>query len=208
MGEAGDNIDQRLAKALMHPVRMRVLTLLNRKVASPSELAVELDEPLGNVSYHVRMLLDLGLVELVGTTPRRGAVEHHYRATERAWLGKRVWGRLPESLRKGISGAVLTEAWEDTLAAVEAGTFESEPSSHLSRTPMILDTEGWQELAQLIDEALERATAIQSAAEERLAGAQDESLEARLILMHYRAAPKQPPARAKRSRAGGRAKVG
>jgi DNA-binding transcriptional ArsR family regulator len=207
MSEAGEQIEQRLAKALTHPVRMRVLTLLNQKVASPSELAEEIDEPLGNVSYHVRMLLDLGLIELVGTTPRRGAVEHHYRATERPWLGKQAWAKLPESLRGGISGAVLTQAWEDTLAAVEAGTFDSEPTSHLSRTPMILDSEGWEELAQLIDETLERGIAIQSEAAGRLAGAQEESREARLILMHFEAAPKQPPAQAKRSRARGRAKV-
>ena len=134
-------------------------------------------------------------------------MEHHYRATERAWLGKRVWGELPESVRAGISDAVLTQAWEDTLAAVEAGTFDAEPSSHLSRTPMILDSEGWQELAQLIDETLERAIAIQSGAADRLAGAQDGSLEARLILMHYQAAPRQPSAKGKRSRARGRAKV-
>jgi DNA-binding transcriptional ArsR family regulator len=199
MNEGGEKIEQRLAKALTHPVRMRVLTLLNQKVASPSELAGELDEPLGNVSYHVRMLLDLGLIELVGTTPRRGAVEHHYRATERPWLGKRAWGKLPESLRGGISAAVLTQAWEDTLAAVEAGTVDSEPSSHLSRTPMVLDSQGWDELAELLDETLERAIGIQTVAAERLADSDDGSLEARLVLMHYQAAPREQP-----SKRGGR----
>jgi DNA-binding transcriptional ArsR family regulator len=206
MSEAGDKIEQRLAKALTHPVRMRVLTLLNQKVASPSELAGEIDEPLGNVSYHVRMLLDLGLVELVGTTPRRGAVEHHYRATERAWLGKRVWGKLPGSLRGGLSEAVLTLAWVDTLAAVEAGTFDSRTSRHLSRTPMVLDSHGWDEVAQLLDETLERVIGIQSAAAERLADGDDGSLEARLVLMHYQAAPQEQPAK-RGGRSRGRAKV-
>jgi DNA-binding transcriptional ArsR family regulator len=199
MSEAGEKIEQRLAKALSHPVRMRVLTLLNQKVASPSELAEEIDEPLGNVSYHVRMLLDLELVELVGTTPRRGAVEHHYRAIERAWLGERVWDKLPSSVRGGQSGAVLTQAWEDTLAAVQAATFDSRTSRHLSRTPMVLDSRGWDELAELLDETLERATGIQTAAAERLAGSDDDSLEARLVLMHYQAAPREQP-----SKRGGR----
>jgi hypothetical protein len=35
------------------------------------------------VSYHVRILARLGLIELVRTTPRRGAVEHHYRSLPR-----------------------------------------------------------------------------------------------------------------------------
>ncbi|MEY2532928.1 MAG: hypothetical protein QOF29_838, partial [bacterium] len=38
-------IDQRIMKALSHPLRVRMLTLLNQKVSSPSELAQELGEP-------------------------------------------------------------------------------------------------------------------------------------------------------------------
>jgi DNA-binding transcriptional ArsR family regulator len=59
---------------------VRALAILTEREASPSELAEELGEPLGNVSYHVRLLHELGLIDLVGTTPRRGAIEHHYRA--------------------------------------------------------------------------------------------------------------------------------
>jgi hypothetical protein len=35
---------------------------------------------LGNVRYHVTTLRELGLIEQVHTTPRRGALEHYYRA--------------------------------------------------------------------------------------------------------------------------------
>jgi hypothetical protein len=47
-------------------------------VASPSELPDALGEPLGNVSYHVRILRELDCIELVRTEPRRGALEHFY----------------------------------------------------------------------------------------------------------------------------------
>jgi hypothetical protein len=33
---------------------------------------------LSNVSYHVRQLAKAGLIELVATRPRRGALEHYY----------------------------------------------------------------------------------------------------------------------------------
>jgi DNA-binding transcriptional ArsR family regulator len=72
--------DAKLAKALAHPLRAQILERLERHTASPSELADELAAPLGNVSYHVRILADAGLIELVRTTRRRGATEHHYRA--------------------------------------------------------------------------------------------------------------------------------
>ena len=74
------------AKAVGHPLRARILEALAGEPRSPNELAVEFGEPLGNVSYHVTVLRDLGMVELVDTAPRRGAVEHYYRARWRVRL--------------------------------------------------------------------------------------------------------------------------
>src|ERR671938_680391 len=90
-------IDQRIMKALSHPLRVRMLTLLHQKVASPSELADELDEPLGNVSYHMRFLADLKMVKLVRTEPRRGAVEHYNQALEPSQFSGADWAKLPAS---------------------------------------------------------------------------------------------------------------
>lgn len=72
-----------VAKALSHPLRATLLQLLGEGQASPNELAKRLQEPLTNVSYHVRQLNELGLLELVATEPRRGALEHFYRARVR-----------------------------------------------------------------------------------------------------------------------------
>ena len=89
MGSMEADVDQRLIKALGHPLRMSVLAILNARVASPSELAKELGEPLGNVAYHVKILEETGAIELVRTAPVRGALEHFYRATtdvDATWL--------------------------------------------------------------------------------------------------------------------------
>ena len=99
-----EGITQQLAKALAHPLRVRILTSLHKGVSSPNQLAQELGEPLGNVSYHVKTLLEYDCVELVKTEPRRGAVEHFYRATERAFFSAGDWEKIPASARKGISG--------------------------------------------------------------------------------------------------------
>ena len=46
---------------LAHPLRIHILRVLQDRVASPSELADELQAKLPNVSYHVRFLEKLGL---------------------------------------------------------------------------------------------------------------------------------------------------
>lgn len=78
------SIDQRLAKALSNSLRAQALTLIAEGVASPKLIAESLGLDVRNVAYHVRVLKQLGCVELVETQQRRGAVEHLYRVTERA----------------------------------------------------------------------------------------------------------------------------
>lgn len=75
---------ERLARLKFHPTRVRLIEIfaLAEEPRSPVSLAQEMDERLGNVSYHVRALVDEGLIELDRTVPRRGAVEHFYRLVE------------------------------------------------------------------------------------------------------------------------------
>lgn len=75
---------ERLARAMVHPLRISILEVLmldGGRAMSPNELRQELQMPLSNVDYHVRALVDAGMLELVGTQPRRGATEHFYRVT-------------------------------------------------------------------------------------------------------------------------------
>jgi DNA-binding transcriptional ArsR family regulator len=97
-------------KAVAHPLRAKVLDALAGEPRSPNELAVEFGEPLGNVSYHVKVLHELGLVELVDTAQRRGAVEHYYRA---------LWQVRVEVER--IDSPVKTASSKRRLRSVRAG---------------------------------------------------------------------------------------
>jgi DNA-binding transcriptional ArsR family regulator len=71
---------------MAHPIRAQVLQLLAASDGSPSELAESLGASLTTVSYHFRILTHLGFLELVETIPRRGAIEHRYRATARVTM--------------------------------------------------------------------------------------------------------------------------
>lgn len=69
----------KLARALNHPLRVRILVhLRTNDTASPSELVEALDANLNTLSYHFRRLEELGFVRIVRRVPRRGAIEHRY----------------------------------------------------------------------------------------------------------------------------------
>ena len=87
--------DPRYVKAMSHPLRVRILALLDERIASPVELAGWLDATLGTVAYHVRTLERMGLVELVRETRVRGAVEHHYRSCGRPQVSDEAWAAAP-----------------------------------------------------------------------------------------------------------------
>ena len=85
---------------------------------------MELGAPLGVVSYHVRMLRDYDCVELVRTEPRRGALQHFYRATARPNLDEHQWRTLPSGLRRELTGETIQELVNDLAQAADGGTLE------------------------------------------------------------------------------------
>lgn len=183
-----EGITQQLAKALAHPLRVRILSSLSKGISSPNQLSQELGEPLGNVSYHVKTLLEYDCVELVKTEPRRGAVEHFYRATERAFFNAKDWEKIPASARKGINGVILEAIGQDAGAAMVSSTIDARPDSHISRTPMVLDETGWSELAGLLSDTLNRALEIQEQAAGRLAEEKTEPISSTLAILNFETA--------------------
>lgn len=67
-----------LLNALRHPLRVMIFYALIEGPKSPVEIAREKGESVQLISYHVRILRDAGVLVLTSTTPRRGAIEHHY----------------------------------------------------------------------------------------------------------------------------------
>jgi DNA-binding transcriptional ArsR family regulator len=182
-------VDPRLAKALAHPLRARILVVLNERVASPNEIAELLGERLPNVSYHVRALVDLECIELVRTAQRRGAIEHYYRALKRPFFSDRDWKRLPRSARQALTDLGLQLIWDDVSQAIGAGTLDARPDVHVSRSPLLLDERGWGEMSDALSALLTQAERIARQSRERLEGSAEGGIASKLVLMHFETPP-------------------
>jgi DNA-binding transcriptional ArsR family regulator len=167
-------LDQRLVRVLAHPLRQQLLIMLHKHgVSSPRELAERSGERLPNLSYHMRVLRDAGCIELVRTEPRRGAIEHFYRASARPILDDDQWASLPISVRRALFGQTLREMWDDVLAAANTGGFD-DPQAHVSRTWFQLDEIAWNGLVQEMADMLEKAFALHAESAARLADGGDQ----------------------------------
>jgi DNA-binding transcriptional ArsR family regulator len=180
----GETSEARIAKALAHPLRARILQRLGERVASPGDLADELGAPLGVVSYHVRMLRDYDCVELVRTEPRRGALQHFYKAIERPELGEQ-WRELPSSLREELAGETVTALVSDLSAAALAGTL-MEDEVVLSRVLLELDERGIKKVNKLVLKTLEQILAIAQESQDRLGEVGGERTLTEVGLLHFR----------------------
>src|SRR4051812_28746145 len=160
-------IDPRLVKVLAHPLRVRILGILEQRVASPSEISGELDASLGVVSYHVRRLEALGLIKLVRKTPRRGAVEHYYQADPKRHIPDEAWSQSPDIVRRAMAGATLGELSARVNAAASSGGF-SRDDAHISVSNLALDEQGWKAVSRELARTLERVDRIQADAAARV----------------------------------------
>jgi DNA-binding transcriptional ArsR family regulator len=194
-------VNQALVKSLAHELRAEILAILNERMASPNELAKELGEGLSQVSYHVKVLKDYEVIRLVKTEPRRGAVEHYYRATSRAYLTDRDWHELPKSAREAMSADLFQMILDDVVASLEEEAFDEREDRHMSWTPMLVDEQGWKEINGMLDATLKQILKAQAASVKRLARSNEEGINMSVSILGYevpeKAAKKVPKRKAK-----------
>jgi DNA-binding transcriptional ArsR family regulator len=178
-----DITDPKLVRAYAHPLRIHILGLLDNRVASPREIAAELGTPLSNTAYHVRQLVGLGLVELVGRRARRGAIEHRYTAKVRPTITDEGWAQLPDIVKRAVLDGWLQQTLTHVVAAAQEGGFHREDAHH-SRTAGPLDAKGWKAAARELASSLKRIEHIFEESHTRLArDPEAEGVEATVVLM-------------------------
>lgn len=109
------------AEALLKPQRVDVL----RQLAEPrscTEVASALDQTPQRVYYHVKRLVETGLVTQVSERRVRGISEGVYQASARSyWLSPRLVGRIgPPAVRDELSLGYLVDLAEEVQADIAA----------------------------------------------------------------------------------------
>ena len=194
--------DPRYVKALSHPLRVRILAMLQERTASPSQLSEWLGATLGTTAYHVRSLHQLGLIELADETRVRGAIEHHYRAGKRPMVSEDAWAQAPPIAKQAALGSALQTINEYASKSAAEGGFDR-AEAHLSRTSLKLDAKGWEQLNKAALKFVEQVEKIDAAARERAHKRphDDELGDAQVVLLAFEAerlSGKEPAPKRKR----------
>ena len=135
-------------KAFTDPLRLRVLDALRDRAATNQQLADAFGEPQAKVLYHLRFLLDAGLIQLVDQQVKGGNVEKYYRAVAR------MFGLRPPTGQLGDQAVASLEMLRQELMASAAAWPEAEIGWEVRRTRLAPERaeEFYQRLNDLIAE--------------------------------------------------------
>jgi hypothetical protein len=178
-------IDQGNVKVLANPMRVQVQTICNERPSSATGMAKELGADFSEINYEVEVLRKLGRLEVAKEVKRRGAVEIFYRATSRAMFDEYEWPMVPDAVKGDLRASLLQTLTDDAVTAITEGTYDSRERAHMSWTPVILDEEGWEELADVLTRALKDTLAIHEKSAERLYAKDAKGISCTVSILGY-----------------------
>lgn len=210
MAEQGDEGSKRggrtpgetICTVLKHPMRVRILEVLNEGPRSPSQFVEEglipkehynsYQQALSLASYHFRELEKEGCLEVIESIPRRGAVEHVYRGLARIFVNDREFEEMPRSDRRRLSRISLQGMVARADRAIHEDTFDARAERHLTWMPMQLDERGWGEVIAALAATFAELTQIRHDARDRLAASGEEVIPTTVAMLGFESPPPPP----------------
>lgn len=181
---SGDGRARTASNIFEGPIRERakILYVLHQlgNRASLEEISRELESPSAEVEQQLADLEQGEMVELVEETGSGENIERIYRATL-APIKTSDWEALPLPQREKLSAHIGYLVLEEVTRSVRAGLFDRRPERFLSQLPGEVDEQGWLELSQIHEEALNASLKAVEEGEARLRENGEEGIEARSV---------------------------
>jgi DNA-binding transcriptional ArsR family regulator len=169
-----------------HPLRIEILDVLREGPSSPTRIQRRLgNASLNLVSHHMKVLKELGCIELVETVSKRGAKESIYRAVGTFFISDEVWEKVAPKLRLPLTATVLRLVSNDLAGSLGAGKFDELTDKHFSRTALKLDREGWSEVGDLLAWTLAEILEIGDRSLERAEASDEVPMPVTVVLMQF-----------------------
>ena len=111
-------------RALADPLRGTLLDLLLERAATVTEMALAVDRPKSTVAYHVNLLVDSGLLQVVRTRRVRAIEERYYGRIARTIYIGALNRDEDKQIVSGMNGLAQAAAEAAPASDVEVVSFE------------------------------------------------------------------------------------
>ena len=191
-----------LAEALRHPLRVRILEVLNERDMAPIDFvkAGYADFYFGHrpdvshVAYHFRELADFKCLEPVAWRKARGSVATTYRGRARVQFSEEDWTHLSDDEKLTISRTVAQGLVARIDGAFMADTFLARDDHQLAWFAMQLDGQGWDNLRDVLLRAFAEMSEVREDSKARLAETGEKGVTATAGFVFFESPEPTPPA--------------
>lgn len=155
-------VDEAVLKGFGHPIRIKILSALNRRPLSPKEFCQLFPKyTLQVVAKHFRRLEELGWIELLKQRAAIADTNVFCLRPEPARFDQSNYAALPQAIRRDADAVLITTYLDRLADAVVANTIDARPESHLSWSGFRYDLQAWTELIRAIDSVYHFALQLQ-----------------------------------------------
>jgi DNA-binding transcriptional ArsR family regulator len=194
-GQRGKSIEEIVGYAVSHRTRVLVLVVLAGGTHTASQIAEIIDEPLNNVSNHIRELLDAGSIEIAKTEQRGNVLQHYYRAVEIQFHAtEEEFGALPPKQRHILAGFGVQAIVAELMAALWEGKM-TDPQVCLVSNWFNVDEKGRRAISEEQERSWNRIRDIEAESQRRLAASGEDAqsiVVGQIGFERARKAPKLP----------------
>ena len=184
-------IEEVVQYALGHKLRVHILIVLNDGIYTAAQLARIVDEPLNNVSNHLRKMLDDGSIEIAKEDRKGNVVQYWYKAVEIPFYSQEAAEEMTHLQRHMTAGAIVQSGSAEVLAALYAGNL-ADPRTVLFWHWFNVDEQGREDMEIENVRYLERLREIECEATNRRATSGEESTSMLVNLGVFERARKAP----------------
>ena len=135
-------------KAIGHPLRTTILSLLHERAATVTELAVAVERPKSTVAHHIKVLTDAGLVQVVRTRRVRAIEERFYGRTARMFYVAAERTQDGDDLPRDFNDFEVA-AGESAAAYRDGKLWGFIRHARISETQV---SEFWEQIAELVEQ--------------------------------------------------------
>lgn len=166
---------------------VKALQLLFERAARPSEVAAAVGAPVEVVRDYLAELARHSVIEVEDSGEEGG--EPIYRSRRElhtlTYVSAEQTELMPIAEREELSAETRELIEVDLERSVAAGLFDRRPERALTRTPFLLDEEGWQELGDLHMQTMFAGLEIQARSKRRLERSGERGFEARSVQIAF-----------------------
>lgn len=182
-----------VAAAATHPTRIHALMILSERTATAGEIGGQIGQSSQHVTYHLRQLEDLDLIEVAELRPMHGGrvITKAYRSTQRALFDQESWAAMSDTEQAEVTITILRMMSDDVNRAVMGATINDPPAddpdltaNHISRSPIAVDAEGWNEISAILEDTMNQVQEVHERSANRSEGSAD-LMSARVMMLQF-----------------------